>query len=365
MPGFRRLRSGRNPKTLCRRSRLTRELIRSSGDSSQRERRERHALQPVTAETCGTSLAVQTAVPVQRLGTVVALVVLASAVDGPPTLAQGAGTQPLAGQVMTYQVSRGDTLSSLGARHGVATQALASDNRLRITDVLQVGRALRIDNRHVVPDRSATSTLVVNIPQRMLFYRNHDVAAFPVAVGRATWPTPTGDFAVVTREQNPTWDVPASILAEMRRAGRTHPARVPPGPQNPLGAFWVGLSGGGIGIHGTNAPSSVYRFASHGCIRLHPDDIAWLFPRVDVGDAVALIYQPVLLTSVGDRVFLEVHADVDRRNAPTLPRVRELAAGQGLTERIDWGTAARVVHSRDGVARDVTRATSAEASEGD
>ena len=296
---------------------------------------------------------------------VVTLVVLASLADGPPVLAQGAGTQPLTGQVMTYQVRRGDTLSSLGARYGLHIRTLASDNRMHVTDILEVGRSLRIDNRHVVPDRSATSTLVVNIPQRMLFYTNADVAAFPVAVGRATWPTPTGNFTVATREENPTWDVPASILAEMRRAGRSHPARVPPGPQNPLGAFWLGLSGGGIGIHGTNAPSSVYRFASHGCIRLHPDDIAWLFPRINVGDAVSLIYQPVLVTSVGDRVFLEVHPDIYQRNAPTLAHVRDLAAGQSLTGRIDWGTAARVVHLRDGVARDVTRAESAAASEGD
>jgi L,D-transpeptidase ErfK/SrfK len=296
---------------------------------------------------------------------VVTLVVLASLADGPPALAQGAGTQPLTGQVMTYQVRRGDTLSSLGARYGVHSRTLASDNRMDITDILEVGRSLRIDNRHVVPDRFATSTLVVNIPQRMLFYTNADVAAFPIAVGRATWPTPAGDFIVTTREENPTWDVPASILAEMRRAGRSHPARVPPGPQNPLGAFWLGLSGGGIGIHGTNAPSSVYRFASHGCIRLHPDDIAWLFPRINVGDAVSLIYQPVLVASVGDRVFLEVHPDVYQQNAPTLAQVRELAAGRGLTGRIDWGTAARVVHLRDGVARDVTRAKSAEAGEGD
>ena len=294
-----------------------------------------------------------------------ALVVLASLGDGPPTLAQGAGTQPLTGQVVTHQVRRGDTLSSLGARYGIPARTLASDNRMSITDTLEVGRSLRIDNRHVVPDRSATSTLVINIPQRMLFYRNLEVAGFPVAVGRTTWPTPTGNFIVATREENPTWDVPASILAEMRRAGRSHPARVPPGPQNPLGAFWLGLSRGGIGIHGTNAPSSIYHFASHGCIRLHPDDIAWLFPRVNVGDAVSLIYQPALVTSVDDRVFLEVHPDVYQLNAPTLAQVRELAAGQGLTEQIDWATAARIVHLRDGVARDVTRVKSAQASEGD
>ena len=156
------------------------------------------------------------------------------------------------------------------------------------------------------------------------------------------------------REENPTWDVPRSILDEARRRGRTHPVRIPPGPDNPLGAFWIGLSQGSIGLHGTNVPSSIYSFASHGCVRLHPDDIAWLFPRVAVGDAVELIYEPVLLAPVGSRVFLEVHSDAYQLAATTLERVREMALSQGLTDRVDWKAARRAVQLRHGVARDVT-----------
>jgi len=122
-----------------------------------------------------------------------------------------------------------------------------------------------------------------------------------------------------------------------------------------LGAFWLGLDSGGIGIHGTNAPASIYRFASHGCIRLHPDDIAWLFPRVALGATVALIYEPVLLARAGSRVFLEVHPDVYGLQGATLARVRELAAALELAERIDWDAAKRVMDARHGVARDVTR----------
>jgi L,D-transpeptidase ErfK/SrfK len=285
---------------------------------------------------------------------VVTLVVLASLAGGPPALAQDAGI--LTGQAVAHQVTRGDTLSSLGARHGVDSRTLAADNGMSITGVLPAGAVLRVDNRHIVPAGDAASRLVINIPQRMLFHMGDVVAGFPAALGRPSWKTPRGSFTVATREANPTWDVPPSILAEARRAGRSHPIRVPPGPQNPLGAFWLGLSDGGIGVHGTTAPASIYRFASHGCIRLHPDDIAWLFPRVAVGDAVALIYEPVLLARAGDRVFLEVHPDPYGLKAPTLARVRELAAARGLTEQIDWAAAARVVGARHGIARDVTRA---------
>jgi L,D-transpeptidase ErfK/SrfK len=287
---------------------------------------------------------------------VVTLVVLASLADGPPLLAQDAGAERLTGQVVAHEVRRGDTLSSLGARYGVDNRTLAADNGKSTTDVLVVGRALRIDNRHITPTGHDASALIVNIPQRMLFHRGDLVTAFPVALGRPSWRTPTGDFMVATREENPTWDVPSSILAAARRAGRPHPTRVPPGPRNPLGAFWLGLSAAGIGVHGTIEPASIYRFASHGCIRLHPDDIAWLFPRVNVGDAVALIYESVLLAQARGHVFLEVHPDAYGLKAPTLARVRELAAAQGVTEQIDWAAATRVVGARQGVARDVTRA---------
>jgi L,D-transpeptidase ErfK/SrfK len=295
-------------------------------------------------------------VPAQCHGLVVTLVVLASLAGGPPVLAQDAGIGLLTGGVTTHVVARGDTLTSLSARFGVESRTLAADNGLRLDDPLPIGRVLRIDNRHIVPSGRDAATLVINVPQRMLFFRGQTVTGLPVAVGRSSWPTPTGDFTVATREENPTWDVPASILAEARRAGRAQPSRVPPGPTNPLGKFWLGLDAGGIGIHGTIVPASIYRFASHGCIRLHPTDIAWLFPRVDVGASVAIVYEPVLLTRAGERVFLEVHRDRYARGAPSLARVRTLAAAEGVADLVDWAAAARVVHARQGIARDITRA---------
>jgi L,D-transpeptidase ErfK/SrfK len=310
--------------------------------------------------TGGTSLALVLVVPAQCHGLVVTVVVLASLAGGPSVLAQDAGSGLLTGEVTAHVVARRETLASLSARFGIDTPTLAVDNGLRVDDPLPVGRVLRIDNRHIAPSGQPATTLVVNLPQRMLFFKGDAVVGLPVAVGRPDWPTPIGDFTVATREENPTWDVPASILAEARRAGRAQPARVPPGPDNPLGAFWLGLSSGGIGIHGTIVPGSIYRFASHGCIRLHPDDIAWLFPRVAVGTTVAIIYEPVLLARAGDRVFVEIHADRYGHQVPTLTRVRELAAEHGVTELIDWPAAARAVRARHGVARDITRVSSPE-----
>jgi hypothetical protein len=63
---------------------------------------------------------------------------------------------------------------------------------------------------------------------------------------------------------------------------------IPPGPNNPLGPRWVGLSQKGFGIHGTNQPSSVGKAASHGCIRMRNRDIEQFFEMVSVGDAVSI-----------------------------------------------------------------------------
>jgi L,D-transpeptidase ErfK/SrfK len=265
----------------------------------------------------------------------------------------------LTGRIATYVVRRGDTLQALAARAGIDVVTLAAENALNRGQVLAPGQQLTIDNRHIVATGSAGAAIVVNLPQRMLFFFEQTVVGLPVAVGRRTWPTPLGEFRVATRETNPTWDVPASIRAEARRLGLTLPASVPPGPANPLGRFWIGLTGGSVGIHGTNLPSSIYGAVTHGCMRLHPDDIAWLFPLVNVGMTVRTVYEPVLLADIGGRVFLEVHPDVYRRGSISLATVRAVSADRGLAGRIDWAAAARVVALRHGVARDVTASETA------
>lgn len=268
--------------------------------------------------------------------------------------------QPLTGDVHTVAVARGDTLRSLGSRFGVDPATIARDNGRALDAPLRVGDSLSIDNRHIVPALPAGVTLVVNVPQRMLFaMTGSGVTAYPAAVGRRDWPTPLGEFSIATKETNPTWDVPESIRAEARRAGRTLPVKVPPGPDNPLGAYWLGLSIGSVGIHGTNAPTSVYQVVTHGCIRLQPHDIAALFGHVGVGARGVLAYEPVLMAIHGAEVFVEAHRDIYRRGpADALEFVRIRAYEFGVLDRVDWDRAAAVIRERAGIARPVTRAVS-------
>ena len=266
----------------------------------------------------------------------------------------------LVGAVTVYAVRPGDTVSRVGAIHGAGVSALARDNGLATDAKLAVGQLLRVDNRHIAPASLDGGTLIINVPQRMLFYDADDdgLVGYPVAVGRSGWQTPTREFVVVMKEREPTWDVPASILEESRRQGRVQPARVPPGPNNPLGAFWIGLSLPGIGIHGTNAPSSIFRAATHGCIRMTPEDIARLFPRISIGTPGRTIYEPVLVAVQDGAVYLEVHPDIYRRDArPARDVARALAKTAGLSDWIDWSAADVVAAAREGIARDVTRAS--------
>jgi L,D-transpeptidase ErfK/SrfK len=269
-----------------------------------------------------------------------------------PTPLRAAGVGRLTGGISTVVTVRGDTLNSIGARVGVDAATLATDNGLKADGTLAVGILLRVDNRHIVPAEISPGVIIVNVPQRLLFYEwEGAVSALPVAVGRADWKTPRSAFTVLTRERNPSWEVPASIREEARKAGRSLPAVVAPGPNNPLGKYWLGLSIPGVGIHGTNAPSSIYRAATHGCIRLGPESIAWLFDRVVVGTPGRVIYEPILLEVVDGEIFLEVHRDIYRQqHAAPVDQVRALAEAAGITADIAWDAVEAAIETRRGVA---------------
>jgi L,D-transpeptidase ErfK/SrfK len=261
----------------------------------------------------------------------------------------------LAGGDFTYTVQVGDSLVKIGARFAVDARVIAETNQLK-SDKLAIAQVLEIDNRHIIPPPGGSSILI-NVPQRMLFYFPPQGApmAFPVAAGRTGWKTETGEFEVATMEKDPTWDVPVSIQNEMRRNGKPVLTHVPPSPENPLGSFWIGLNLGGIGIHGTNAPSSIYKLVTHGCVRLHPDDIRELFSMVNVGMRGIIIYEPVLVTRAGNDVFLEVHPDPYRSGGDPLHETIETARAGGFLQSLDLALVKEVIERRDGVARNVTR----------
>jgi lipoprotein-anchoring transpeptidase ErfK/SrfK len=108
------------------------------------------------------------------------------------------------------------------------------------------------------------------------------VKRFRIATGMPQYPTPLGRFTVVSRWRNPWWYPPDSDWAKDKQP-------IPPGPGNPLGTRWMGISSPGVGIHGTPDAASLGYSLSHGCIRMAIPDAEWLFKRVRVGTTVFII----------------------------------------------------------------------------
>jgi lipoprotein-anchoring transpeptidase ErfK/SrfK len=172
-------------------------------------------------------------------------------------------------------------------RPGVTVNRLA----LTTTIVSRLRKTSRVPVRirHASPRASTTrsafrNVIVIRRGSNRLFLYNYDRVrrVFRVATGQSTYPTPLGRFTIQVKWRNPWWYPPNSRWARGQKP-------IPPGPNNPLGTRWMGLSSPGVGIHGTPNPASIGYSVSHGCIRMYISDAEWLFNTVDVGTTVFIV----------------------------------------------------------------------------
>ena len=135
------------------------------------------------------------------------------------------------------------------------------------------------------PAAARQAVIVIHRGSNRLYLYNgvRLVRTFPVATGQPIYPTPLGHFQIVVKQLNPWWYPPTQDAC----ARGLKP--VPPGPGNPLGTRWMGLSAPGVGIHGTSEPWSIGHSESHGCIRMQVPSAEWLYQRVQVGTPVFII----------------------------------------------------------------------------
>jgi lipoprotein-anchoring transpeptidase ErfK/SrfK len=160
--------------------------------------------------------------------------------------------------------------------------------RMRIRDAIVSGVRTTI----VAPVRKLTAAAQKPEPiivihrgsNRLYFFQGvRLVRIFPVATGQAQYPTPLGHFEIVVKWKNPWWYPPT------QDAWARGLKPVPPGPGNPLGTRWMGLSAPGVGIHGTDEPWSIGHSESHGCIRMQVPSAEWLYSRVSIGTPVFIV----------------------------------------------------------------------------
>lgn len=275
----------------------------------------------------------------------------------------GIASEQLVGTASSYVVEKDDTIRLVAAKLGVSRQHLIKRNRLDEKAFLKIGQLLTYNNRKIVPQRMKNG-IVVNIPDRTLYFfkQGRLAASLPVALGvplksdKYDWQTPTGKFRITAKMKDPTWHVPPSIQSEMEEQGKEIKTSVPPGASNPLGKYAIKTSIPGILIHSTTKPWSIYSFASHGCIRIYPEQMEAFFKEVSVNTPGEIIYKPVKLAITEEgRVFLEVHRDVYGRNSGGLAtEARRLIEKQNLSGRVDWQKVESMVRNTSGIAEDIT-----------
>ena len=272
------------------------------------------------------------------------------------------------GGEMVYTVQEGDNLLIIGAKHGVFWRHIAEENNLDHRIPLAAGARVKVNTRRIVP-RLLENGIIVNIPDRTLyFFKNGKTLFFPVGVGSpgtaasGSWHTPTGRFRITGKRKNPTWYVPPSIRMENMMKGMEAEEEIPPGPTNPLGSHALQTSIPALLIHSTISPGSVYRYTSHGCLRMLPEHMAAFYPMVSTGTEGEIIYEPVkLATTDKGGIYLEVRSDVYKQRGPIRDEVSRIIKANGLSAKVDWAKIGRLIRTESGVAEDVSLPTDATA----
>ena len=158
----------------------------------------------------------------------------------------------------------------------------------RIVRALQAAKqprvrvAVRVVGPKVTPANFGAVVVIRRAVNELRYYWGAKLMrSFGVATGQSVYPTPTGQFSIVDMQLYPWWRPPDSPWAKGLKP-------IPPGPGNPLGTRWMGLTAPGVGIHGTPDDASIGYSASHGCIRMHIPDAEWLFQHVRLGTQVII-----------------------------------------------------------------------------
>jgi len=252
----------------------------------------------------------------RQFGTLFALLalpvwVLAEVYDLPP---EG---NDVVGALTAVTARADDTLLDIARRHGLGYEDIVRANPDVDTWLPGEGTAVTLPTRYVLP-RGPRNGVVLNLAEYRLYYyptpedgQPAVVMTYPISIGRMDWETPLGRTTIISKVRNPAWYPPASIRAEHAAEGDPLPRIVPAGPKNPLGKYAMRLGLPGYLIHGTNRPAGVGMRVTHGCIRMFPEDIDYLFGRVDVSTAVRIINEPVKMGWNGDELVVEVHRTLE------------------------------------------------------
>lgn len=208
-----------------------------------------------------------------------------------------------------------DTLLDIARRFYIGQNEILLANPTVDRWLPKEGTQVKIPNSRILPN-APRKGIVINLPEyRMYYYPPNDknrVVTYPISIGRLDWKTPLGKTRIATKTRNPTWTPPESIKREHAQRGDILPNVVPAGPDNPLGLYAMRLAIPGYLIHSTNKPFGVGMSVTHGCIRMLPENIEQLFPKVPVGTDVYIVNQPIKVGWFEDSLYIQVYPNLEK-----------------------------------------------------
>ena len=239
-----------------------------------------------------------------------------------------------------------DTFSDLARSYGLGYDDLIDANPGIDPWLPGEGTPVLLPTQYVLPD-APKHGVILNIATKRLFYypqpvpgERRQVLTYPIGIGRVGWETPLGETTVIAKAENPSWWVPASVRREHAEMGDPLPSVVPAGPDNPLGTRVLKLDMPGYLIHGTNQPYGVGMRVSHGCVRLYPENIEFLYTLVDIGEQVTIMNEPYQMGTKDGILYFEAHAALEDDTVPAGDRLAALldaqvgADGQALNDHL-------------------------------
>lgn len=186
----------------------------------------------------------------------------------------------------------------------------------------------------------------INLASRLLTLYQGDVGIrmYPIAPGKPDSPTPTGRRTVIDMEKDPTWVDPDNPSVT-----------IPSGPDCPIGYRWIGI-GGNYGIHGTNRPSAIGTYASHGCVRMNEADVEDLYNHIVMGIPVDIIYERVVVQEEADHtVVYYIYPDGYGREPLDVAAVKQKLAPFGVSAYVSDDDVQEAINASDGNPRYVVK----------
>jgi L,D-transpeptidase ErfK/SrfK len=240
------------------------------------------------------------------------------------------------GKLRVYTIKKNESLIEIARKFGIGYNEIVDANPGLDPFVPGAGETASIPSAWILPAMSNYEGIIINLSEMRLYYfpkKNPSlkVWTFPIGIGDEGTDTPLGTFKVVEKIVDPPWNVPESIRKEKPEL----PKVVPPGPENPLGSHALRLSSHSVLIHGTNRPYAVGRRASHGCIRMYPEDIPSLFDIVPNKTNVYIIKQPIKIGVLNQKIYIEVHKDISLKDFNYFDEAVQLLKKQNLYDRVD------------------------------